>query len=219
MGNLLLHLFRHRLIRCRLSALLGVFAVLVGPGVQTAHAQMDAGSLRVLVLDPSDAILPGASVTLANPATGTVQTATSDGAGYVTFAPVSRGTYTLRVGLDGFRGHEIGTMTVDVNERKFLRVTLDMAGVNETVEVSANQRTLQTEDGSLGQVIRGAVAVELPLAGRRYTELAVLVPGATPSTATIETRGPGWFLVNGNTQAQNNFMLDGFDNNQGTQNQ
>ncbi len=86
------------------------------------------------------------------------------------------------------------------------------------MEVTATQRTLQTEEGSLGQVIQGKIAVELPLAGRRYTELALLVPGATPSTMTLDTRGPGWFLVNGNQQTQNNFMLDGFDNNQGTQN-
>ena len=97
-------------------------------------------------------------------------------------------------------------------------MALETAGVSETVEVTASARTLQTEEGSLGQVIRGDVATQLPLAGRRYTELALLVPGATPSTMTLDTRGPGWFLVNGNTQTQNNFMLDGFDNNNGTQN-
>ena len=60
--------------------------------------------------------------------------------------------------------------------------------------------------------------VELPLAARRYSDLALLAPGATNSTLNTEIRGPGWFTVNGNFHTQNNFILDGFDNNQGTTN-
>ena len=179
---------------------------------------MDAGSLRALIADQSGGIVPGATVTLTNAATGVAQDLVSDSEGYVAFSPIQRGNYSLRVELNGFRTREIKDITVDVNERKFLRVALDTAGVSETVEVTASVRTLQTEEGSLGQVIRGDIATQLPLAGRRYTELALLVPGATPSSMTLDTRGPGWFLVNGNTQTQNNFMLDGFDNNNGTQN-
>ena len=190
--------------------------VLLCPAI--ARAQMDAGSLRALVADQSGGIVPGATATLTNDATGVAQTLVSDGEGYVAFTPIQRGSYSLRVELAGFRTREITAITVDVNERKFLRVALDTGGVAETVEVTAGVRTLQTEEGSLGQVIRGEIATQLPLAGRRYTELALLVPGATPSTMTLDTRGPGWFLVNGNTQTQNNFMLDGFDNNNGTQN-
>ncbi|HVW05492.1 MAG TPA: carboxypeptidase regulatory-like domain-containing protein [Vicinamibacterales bacterium] len=183
-----------------------------------ARAQVDAGALRALVIDQSGGVIPGATVTLTNDATGVTRDVLSDGEGYVTFSPIQRGTYTLRIALNGFRPREIKDITVDVNERKFVRVTIEAAGVSETVEVTGNVATLQTEDGSLGHVIKGDVATQLPLAGRRYTELALLVPGATPSTMTLDTRGPGWFLVNGNTQTQNNFMLDGFDNNNGTQN-
>lgn len=181
-------------------------------------AQTDAGSLRALVADQTGAVVPGATVTLTNAATGVAQGSVSGSEGYATFSPIQRGTYSLRVELSGFRTREIKDVTVDVNENKFLRVALETAGVTATVEVTESGRTLQTEDGSLGQVIRGDIATQLPLAGRRYTELALLVPGATPSSMTLDTRGPGWFLVNGNTQTQNNFMLDGFDNNNGTQN-
>ena len=207
------------LSRCRVAgSLVGLVSVPLGAGPTTAHAQMDAGSLRVLVLDQSAAVVPGATVTLTNANTGVSLNAVSDDQGYVNFTPLTRGSYDLLTALDGFRGREMKAVTVDVNERKFLRVVLDAAPVSEAVEVTAGTRTLQTEEGSLGQVIQGKIAVELPLAGRRYTELALLVPGATPSTMTLDTRGPGWFIVNGNTQTQNNFMLDGFDNNQGTQN-
>ena len=190
--------------------------VLMFPAI--VRAQTDAGALRALVADQSGAVVPGATVTLTNAATGVERSLVSDSEGYAAFSPIQRGNYDLRVELSGFRTREIKTISVDVNERKFLRVALDPAGVSEAVEVTASVRTLQTEDGALGQVIRGDIATQLPLAGRRYTELALLVPGATPSTMTLDTRGPGWFLVNGNTQTQNNFMLDGFDNNNGTQN-
>ena len=139
-------------------------ALVIGPGVPTASAQTDAGSLRVLLTDSSTAVVPGATVTVTNAGTGTAQTATSDGEGYVNFTPLPRGTYRLLASLDGFQSREVNGLTVDVNERKFVRMTLDAAGIAETVHVVASQRTLQTEEGSLGQVIRGTVATELPLA-------------------------------------------------------
>ncbi len=110
-------------------------------------------------------------------------------------------------------------MKLDIDERKLIRVVLQpLSAVSESVEVSAAAEIVQSEQGSLGQVILGTTAVELPLAARRYTDLALLVPGATESTVLVTTRGPGWFVVNGNYQAQNNFMVDGIDNNQGTTN-
>jgi hypothetical protein len=118
----------------------------------------------------------------------------------------------------GFQKTRVTGVKLEVDERKLVRVSLQVASVNETVEVSASADIVQSEQGSLGQVIQGNVAVELPLAARRYTDLALLVPGATESTVLVTTRGPGWFVVNGNYQAQNNFLVDGVDNNQGTTN-
>ncbi len=183
-----------------------------------AAAQTDAGALRVLVTDASGGVVPGATVDLVSVATNDRRTAVSDANGYVQFTPIARGTYGVTVTLSGFSTVDVSNVRVDVNERRFLPVTLQVASASETVEVVARAAVLQTEDGSIGQVIKGEVAVELPLAGRRYTELALLVPGTAPSTMTVETRGPGWFVANGNYHTQNNFVLDGFDNNQGTQN-
>ncbi|WP_396625762.1 carboxypeptidase regulatory-like domain-containing protein [Luteitalea sp.] len=184
----------------------------------SAIAQNDAGSLRVLVLDQSGAVVPGATVTATNVGTSTSREAVSDGEGYATFTPVTRGRYDVRVMLSGFRTVDFTGVDVDVNEREFVRITLDSAAAAETVQVTAQRANLQTEEGSIGQVVTGEVAVQLPLAARRYSELALLIPGTSPSTMTVETRGPGWFVSNGNYHTQNNFMLDGFDNNQGTQN-
>lgn len=196
---------------------LGAIAVLVS-AAGPAAAQTDGGALRVLVSDASGGVVPGATIDLVNVATGDRRSAVSDTDGYAQFAPIARGTYAVTVALSGFSTVEVSNVRVDVNERRFLPVTVQVASASETVEVVARSAVLQTEDGSIGQVIKGDVAVELPLAGRRYTELALLVPGTAPSTMTLETRGPGWFVANGNYHTQNNFVLDGFDNNQGTQN-
>ncbi|GMV21782.1 MAG: hypothetical protein AMXMBFR57_17310 [Acidimicrobiia bacterium] len=184
----------------------------------TASAQTDGAALRVRVSDASGGVVPGATVTVLNVGTNDTRSATSDAEGYAQFVPVTRGTYSVTVALSGFSTASVTNVRIDVNERRFLPVTLQVASASETVEVVARRATLQTEDGSVGQVIKGEVAVELPLAARRYTELALLVPGTAPSTMTVETRGPGWFVANGNYHTQNNFVLDGFDNNQGTQN-
>jgi hypothetical protein len=187
-------------------------------GAGAASAQTDAGALRVLVVDQSQAAVPGATVELVNTATNTTVPGVSDTSGYATFTPLPRGIYTIKVALEGFRTVEMTGVRVDVNERRFVTVSLAVVTAAETVEVKSKSAVIQTEDGSLGQVIKGDVAVELPLAARRYTELALLVPGTANSTMTVETRGPGWFVANGNYHTQNNFVLDGFDNNQGTQN-
>jgi hypothetical protein len=200
------------------QVLAAVAAVFILTAAAPAGAQTDAGALRVLVSDPTGAVVPGASVDLTNVGTNVTQSAVSDGEGYVAFAPLQPATYSVRVSLSGFQTVEVSNVTVDVAERRLLRVGLEAASLQEAVEVVSSAAFVQTEDASLGEVIKGAVAVELPLAGRRYTELALLVPGATSSTMTLTTRGPGWFLVNGNYHTQNNFILDGFDNNQGTQN-
>ncbi len=202
-----------RLALVSLSAMIVLLSV-----ARPAAAQTDAGALRVLVTDSSGGVVPGATVDLVSVATNDRRTTVSDASGYAQFTPIARGTYTVTVALSGFSTVSVTNVRVDVNERRLLPVTLRVASTSETVEVVARTAVLQTEDGSIGQVIKGDVAVELPLAGRRYTELALLVPGTAPSTMTVETRGPGWFVANGNYHTQNNFVLDGFDNNQGTQN-
>ena len=183
-----------------------------------ALAQTDSGSIRILTEDANAAPVSGAEVTLTNTATGVVTVRDTGEEGYAIFSPIVRGSYTADVSKSGFQTTRVTNLELGVDERKLVRVSMQIASVKETIEVSAAADIVQTEQGALGQVIRGAVAVELPLAARRYTDLALLVPGATESTVLTTTRGPGWFVVNGNYQAQNNFIVDGVDNNQGTTN-
>ncbi len=181
-------------------------------------AQTDSASLRVLVEDPSQAAVAGAKVNLLNRLTGLRVASETSGDGYAVFSPIVRGNYEIEVIQSGFKTVKLTAVQINVDERRLVRVKLDVSSVSETVEVTANVASIQTEQGSLGQVISGRTAVELPLAGRRYTELALLSPGVAASTLNPTTRGPGWFVANGNYHTQNNFLLDGVDNNQGTQN-
>ncbi len=185
---------------------------------QPLGAQQDAGSLRVLVEDASGATVPAATVMVTNVSTNTSTERSSSTEGQAVFSPLPRGTYTVEVEMLGFNTVRISDVIIDVNQNRLVRAGLEVAQVTETVEVRAEVAAIQTEDASLGQVVRGRVIVELPLAARRYTDLALLVPGATESTLNANSRGPGWLVVNGNNHTQNNFILDGFDNNQNTTN-
>lgn len=192
-------------------------ALLIGVALPCL-AQSDAGGLRVLVVDGTGAVLPGAEVAVTSVATNVKDTRISNEQGYASFTPIPRGTYVVDVSLPGFQPVRVRDVTVDVQQDRLVRAVLDLSQVNETLEVTAQAAPIQSEEGSLGQTIKGEVAVELPLAARRYSDLALLAPGATNSTLNTEIRGPGWFTVNGTSHTQNNFILDGFDNNQGTTN-
>lgn len=186
--------------------------------VASLWAQTDSASLRVLVEDPSAAAVAGAKVSLINRGSGARLLVESSGDGYAAFSPIQRGMYDIEVTQSGFKNVKLSDVLINIDERRLVRVKLDVSSLSETVEVTASVASIQTEQGSLGQVISGRTAVELPLAGRRYTELALLSPGVAASTLNPTTRGPGWFVANGNYHTQNNFLLDGVDNNQGTQN-
>jgi len=192
--------------------------LLFGSVGSALFAQTDSASLRVLVEDALQASVAGARVNLLNRNTGALMSVTTSPDGYALFSPIVRGLYQVDVAQAGFKSVKLNEVQINIDERRFLRIKLEVSSIAETVEVTAAVASIQTEQGALGQVISGRTAVELPLAGRRYTELALLSPGVAASTLNPTTRGPGWFVANGNYHTQNNFLLDGIDNNQGTQN-
>ena len=139
----------------------------------SAAAQQDAGTLRVLVQD-STGVVPGATVVVTNTATNGSTTQLSNEQGYAVFSPIPRGTYTVNVNLTGFNEVRVSNVTIAVSQNRQLPVTMTLANIAETIEVTAQVAVIQTEDASLGQVMRSEVIEQLPLAGRRYTDLALL---------------------------------------------
>ena len=198
-----------------LRRLLPVCLVLLLPSA--AHAQFDSATVLGNVADQQGAAIPGATVTLTNLATGIVATTTSEPTGAYQFLNVRIGTYKIQAELSGFSTAVVPTVTVTVNARQRVDLTLAVGGVGETVEVTG-ARLLESESSDRGQVISREQIVNLPLNGRAYADLALLSPGVRQSS--ISSSRDASFNVNGMRSSLNNFILDGIDNNSyGTSNQ
>src|SRR5437868_10317878 len=182
----------------------------------TLLAQVDTGSISGTVSDPSGAVVKGANVRLLNDGTGAELTTTASDDGVYTFSPVRIGSYTLSASAQGFqttRQH----VTVNIGAAMLANFTLKPGSISETVEVTSTAPQLQTQDASVGQVVDARNVNNLPLNGRNFTFLAQTVAGVnTPQADTRGNAASGAFAANGNRPAQNNYLLDGIDNNSDT---
>jgi len=168
-------------------------------------------------MDSSGAVVPDAQVTLVNTDQGlTLETKSSSGGGY-TFSPVRIGNYEITVTAKGFSKTTQKNVKVQVAQVVQANITLKLGAATETVEVNTAPPVLQTEEASVGQVIGEAQVNNLPLNGRNFTFLAQL--GAGMQTPQADTRGnaaSGAFSANGLRPSQNNYLIDGIDNNSNT---
>jgi hypothetical protein len=181
---------------------------------QFAFGQVDEGSITGIITDSTGALVPSAEVTLVNTDQGiTLQTRTGASGGY-TFSPVRIGHYTITVTGNGFAKTTQTNLTVQVAQTLEINLTLKPGSAAETVQVTEAPPQLQTEEASTGQVIGRQQVDDLPLNGRNIMFLAQL--GAGMQTPQADTRGnaaSGAFSANGERPAQNNYLLDGIDNN------
>ena len=201
---------------CTLKAVLAmlVTAVLLAT---VAQAQVDTGSITGTITDPSGAVVNGAKVTLTNVGTGIALSTTTGGDGVFKFSPVRIGTYKIDASFQGFKTVTQNDVKVDVGANVLLNFTMTAGSTSETVEVTAAAPVLQTQDASVGQVIDQRSVNDLPLNGRNFTFLAQLVQGVnSPQSDTRGNASTGAFSANGFRPAQNNYMLDGVDNNSDT---
>jgi hypothetical protein len=181
------------------------------------RAQVDAGSITGTVTDASGGAVNGVSVTLINQGTNATLTATTGDDGVYKFSPVRIGTYRLKASLQGFQAVEQRDITVNVEQNVVVNFTLKPGSVSETVEVASTLPVLETQDASVGQVIDRRNVDNLPLNGRNFTFLAQLAAGVnTPQADTRGNAATGAFSANGLRPAQNNYLLDGIDNNSDT---
>ncbi len=185
-----------------------------------ARAQQDTGGILVAVTDTSGASVSGAAVTVTNNGTQAhLQGATND-IGTWTASPLPPGDYEVKVARAGYRTAVVEHVIVVLQQNTRVAVSLLVGNVQENVVVSAEEPPLlQTEDVSAGQTISGVLEAELPVSDRDFNRLAVLTVGVNYSTPS----GPrdsvsGAFSANGISQYQNNYILDGTDNNSYDQN-
>ena len=183
---------------------------------QLAFGQIDQGSITGSIQDSSGAVVPNASITLTNTDNGLVLQTHSDASGGYTFSPVRIGNYQVAATASGFSTTQ-QALTVAVQQHVVANLQLKPGAATETVEVTSSVPLMQTEDASVGQVIGSHQIENQALNGRNFTFLAQLAAGVnSPQADTRGNAATGAFAANGNRPAQNNYMLDGIDNNSDT---
>lgn len=178
-----------------------------------AWGQADMGSIGGTVTDTSGGVIVGATVTITDVDRGTQLTTTTDSSGGYVISPLKVGRYRITVEMKGFKKEVVGPITVHVQERPGVNITLHVGAASETVVVTSRGPQLETETSDLGQVIDSQRMETLPLNGRNYAQLALLGAGVGPSEPGSRVETSFGFSSNGSRSLQNNFMLDGIDNN------
>ncbi|MDT7604297.1 MAG: hypothetical protein QOF61_2294, partial [Acidobacteriota bacterium] len=225
------------------SKLLAVF-VCAAACAFPALAQSNKGTIVGTVTDANGAVVKGAKVTAANVATGESRDATTGDEGTYTIPALDPGVYKITVDAQGFNQSVVDQVKLDTSSRQAVNVTLNAGAVSGgTVTVTAAAPLAETESSVRGDLITGREVTDLPIPQRNFTLLATLSPGVTrPFVSTIGGGGnfesggsPGGVIasagstestrfresggsvlvVNGARPTNNNFTLDGVDNNEG----
>ena len=176
------------------------------------RAQMDQGAINGTVQDSTGAVIPGAHVTLTDIDTGLQLDATTDGSGVYTFSPLKIGKYSVSATAPGFSKTTQENIQVHVQDRAEVNLKLKTGESSQTITVTDAPPLLQTESGSTGQVIDSKTINETPLNGRNWVFIAQLTAGVAPSNGARGQNG-GDFNANGQRAEQNNYIMDGVDNN------
>ena len=183
---------------------LAVSALLLGPA---AWAQ--TGSITGQVLDQAGAVIPNATVTATSAATGASQTVTTTSAGLFNFAALPPAVYTVSASATGFTTMTRDNVTLNIAATLPLNFKLAVGGASTTVNVAGvSAAPIETDSSQLSTVIDSKQINNLPLVLRDPYQLVLLSPGAVTAM-----NNDGGFSVNGQRDRNNNFMLDGADNN------
>ena len=181
--------------------------------VVSTNAQTYRGTIRGTVVDSNKAVIVGAEIKLISTETGETRSVRSDEDGGYTISSIRPGLYTLETVAQGFNKSVVDRFSVGVNEE--IRFDIEMAiSANVVINDFGSGSPLNTESGSLRTLIENKQITGLPLDGRNFYELSLLVPGAAPPApgSAGSVRGDFAFSVNGAREDANNFLLDGVYN-------
>lgn len=191
--------------------------VLAALTLPLATAQVNTGALSGLVTEPSGAVVAGASVIVQDGSTGYTRSVTTDGDGNYVFANLPIGTYSVTVSAQGF-STEKETVNINVGFRTRSDFQLRVGATSQSVEVTATTAGLSRDDASISTLVSRETIADTPLFLRNWDDLLRTVPGVqinryTNQTGATSSGRTGSFNVNGVHSLQNNFILDGIDNN------
>jgi hypothetical protein len=180
---------------------------------QQVGAQSHRGAIRGRVEDPSGAVIAAAAIRATNEATHEVREVVTGENGAYAIVELPPGVWTVEIAVPGHKTH-VQRLTLEVNQERQADVRLELGAVTDRVEVTAPPIELRRGSPALGTVVGNRQLLDMPLDGRNFLELTLLVPGALPAAqgSAGSVRGDFSFNVNGGREDANNFLLDGADN-------
>lgn len=183
----------------------------------TVSAQVHSASLTGFVSDQSGAALRGAVVTVTNPSTNISWVATTNESGYYSFPVLHADKYEITIELPGFKKHIHRDVVLELGQKARLDLSLEVGEISESVMVTGRP-PLSAEEATTGGVVDNRLVINLPLSGRNWDDLLIQIAGVQSDRYTDEAGGTasgrtGGANVHGARSLQNNFVLDGVDNN------
>jgi outer membrane receptor protein involved in Fe transport len=189
----------------RLSAIL--FTILLGTGLPPhAAAQSATGSIDGQVVDQSGAVLPGATVTITQPATGATRSIAADEQGLFRAPLLPPGTYDIVAELSGFTARRHSGMTLTIGQTLTLRIEMSLASVAENVVVEGAP-VIETGRTQVSSTVSEVAVQNLPVNGRNFIDFVLLTPGVSKDVRT------GDISFAGQRGTLNSLVVDGADNN------
>ena len=179
-------------------------------------AQTAFGTIVGNVTDETGAVIPGVTVTVTNEGTGTVRTVSSNELGGYTVVSLQPAVYTVEGELSGFSKAQQTGVRLEVNQTLRVDLSMRIGQVTEVIEVTAALPQLQTDSSTVASTVDNQKVVELPLNGRSFTQLTILMPGAVAGAGALtafQTSGTP-VSVSGLRSEANNYTLDGVNNNE-----
>jgi len=194
---------------------LAITSLCVSVSAVSTRAQNIGGSIVGTVSDSTGAVLPGATVTITNVATGGTRSVTTDGQGNYAILSLPLGEYKIDIDISGFKNFSRSPIDVLVNQQARVDVKMQIGSQSQQVVVTAASPIMQTDSASLGDVLEGRAVRDLPLNGRNVLALVALVPGVVPQgTSSQNLSGQnvfaaGNYQIGGGSANQSAVLVDG----------
>ncbi len=179
-------------------------------------AQTTNSTIVGSVLDSQGSVVAGATITIKDKGTGVSRSVNTDGTGNYRVFPLNPGRYEVSASMPGFKTKVVSEVILEIAATAKVDFPLEVGQVTETVEVTAAGAILQTQEASVGGTVTGAELSRLPVNGRNYTRLILLMPGTSDqggSQSKGTFSGTQLISVNGQRRQDNNYTIDGVDNN------
>jgi Carboxypeptidase regulatory-like domain len=203
----------------RRTTLSGIFLGLFS--ISWASAQTNTSAIAGVITDKSGSVVPSATVTVTEIATGHVRSSSASAGGEYVVAQLPPGKYDVKAEAQGFETSLASGVTLEIAQRVRLDFTMAIGALSQEVQVNALATLMDTDTASLGQTIEQRTIRDLPLNGRNYLTLGSLSPGVIPQIPASE--GPASFvasttgrpdrsiLVGGQRESSTSYLLDGVE--------